>query len=43
LRVTPPCPPLDELEVLDGTVRRTRLMNPLLSFAVGLPLMFETK
>ncbi len=41
--VTPARPPSMNLRFSIAPSGRTRLMNPLLSFAVGDPLMFETK
>jgi len=41
--VTPLWPPSMNLRFSTAPSGRTRLMKPLLSFAVGLPLMFETK
>ena len=42
-RVTPVRPPSMNLRFSTAPSGRTRLMKPLLSFAVGLPLVFETK
>ena len=43
LSVTPLCPPSTNLRFSTAPSGRTRLMKPLLSLAVGPPLMFETK
>ena len=43
LRVTPLRPPSMNLRFSTAPSGRTRLMKPLLSFAIGLPLMLETK
>ena len=43
LSVTPARPPSMNLRFSIAPSGRTRLMKPLLSFAVGLPLMLDTK
>ena len=43
LSVTPFLPPSMNLRFSTAPSGRRRLMKPLLSLAVGLPLMFETK